>query len=796
MKRSDQPQPYDYERERQPQAEPGPQKGRKPPSKGRPVLLRCISLVALFAVASVALGLRLSTLQIDEAAEWEARASRQQLANIPIVPLRGNIYDANGKLLAQSATVWTVEASPEALNQSRVSKDSAEREAARIASREFARILGLDEDELYKNLSDKEKMYYKVKSKIEKPLADEVREMKAQYNLAGIYLREDTKRYYPYEEMAATVLGFTGEDNNGLEGIERWYDEDLAGTPGRTVAAVDAVGNEISAGGAAATYAAEDGYSLGLTLNTDIQRSLEKNLADAVTKHNARQRGFAIAMNVNTGAILAIAVYPSYNPNQPYEILDEGANQLLDALISGSDAFIEQQGLARTLQWRNKALADTYEPGSVFKIITAAAALDSGVYTQESGFYCAGTMQIKGWDKPIGCAGTLTQQNTAHGQTTLRSALINSCNISFIQIGAGLGPEQWYDYLRAFGLTEPTGVDLPGEPSQASIDALVYGPDALGPVQLASCSFGQSNKYTAVQMITAVSAAVNGGNLMQPYIVDRVMDAEGNVIKTYEPVVKRQVISPETSAQICDMLEAIVAPDAPGSHAYIAGYRVGGKSGTSQKLDVMQQEEREDAFISSFVGFAPADDPEIAVLLALDEPEDTTMGNFFGGRLAGPAVREIIKDSCEVLGIEPVYQGDAELARTTVKMPKVVDMDVSAAQTALNGAGLTYRVVGGGATVTGQCPAAYSDIPHGGEVVLYTDASIPQEQVTMPDVVGRSAPNAISQLKGLGLNVLTQGAPDAGGGVVVGVQSAEVGAVLPRGSVVVLTMEDNTRVTE
>ncbi len=761
-------------------------------AKSRSLLLRCIALVTMFVVAAGALGLRLSQLQIEQASEWEARAARQQLASIEIEPLRGNIYDANMNLMAQSATVWTVESSPDVLSQSRIPQESAEKDPARIAARELAAILELDEQELYEELSDEESMYHLVKSKIEKPVADMIRTMMDTYNLSGIYLTEDTKRYYPYESLASTILGFVGNDNNGLEGIERQYEETLAGVPGRTIIARDAYGQEIPTEGDGTTYPVQDGSSIVLTVNMDIQRSLDENLQAAVEMYQPEQRGMAIAMDVNTGAILGLSVYPSYDPNSPYEIMDTASLDAMELLAEGSDEWIQMQGEARTLQWRNKALADTYEPGSIMKIVTAAAALDSGLYTQNNTFACGGSIMVEGWDSPIRCAG-----ETAHGMPDLRNALIESCNVSFVQMSAGMGADVWYSYLNAFGLTEPTGIDLPGEPSQAAVDNLVYSLDELGAVELASCSFGQSNKYTMVQMITAVSAAVNGGNLMQPYIVQQELDSAGNVVAEYEPVVKRQVISTQTSEEICDILEELVSSTPNGQNAYIPGYNVGGKSGTSEKLDVVKESEDEEIYISSFVGFAPADDPQIAVILALDEPIDPTgLGTYFGGRLAGPFVREVIADAMDVLGVEPQYSTDAELARTTVSCPDVTENDIVSAQTIVNKAGLTARVVGEGDTVIGQYPQAYTQIPYAGEVIMYTDASAPQELVTVPNLVDRTPENAIELLKSLGLNVLTEGAPDSGDGVVVIAQSILPDEEVPLGSVVVLTMENITDVQE
>ncbi len=762
----------------------------------RPMWLRSIVLVFAFVVGATMLFYELFQLQVSEASEWESLAARQQLASIEIPAQRGNIYDANMKLLAQSATVWTVETSPEALNQSNIMDEAGEytgEDPAMVAAREFASILELDEEVLYERLSNKESMYYKVQGKVEKNQADAIREAVDVYNLRGVYLTEDTKRYYPYEQMASTVLGFVGDDNNGLEGIESQYEDVLSGIPGSMTIVRDSWGGEIATGEESTVYPAEDGNSIVLTMDSDIQQILEKYLSDAVETNNAQKRGFAIAMDVNTGAILGLAVYPSYDPNQPYDILDIDTLEMLESMTEGSEEYIQAQGEARTLQWRNKALADTYEPGSVFKVITAAAALDSGLYTLDSPFSCGAQTQVA--DHWMSCAG---DPPTAHGDISLSTALIESCNVSFIQMAAGMGVDIWYDYLTAFGFTEPTGIDLPGEPSLQAIENLIYEQDEMGPVELASCSFGQSHKYTAVQMITAVCAAINGGNLMQPYIVDRELDADGNVVKQYEPITKRQVISEETSALIAQTLEDLVTDSSSGSWVYKAGYSIGGKSGTSQKLDVMAElpEDAPQVYVSSFLGFAPADDPQIAVLMALDEPEDTTMGNFFGGRLVGPYVRDVLVDSLQVMGYSAVFDTDAELARTTVQLPKVTEKSVQEAQKQLNDLELDYEVIGDGDVVVGQSPAAYTEIPYAGKVVLYTDVSIPQEMVTVPTFSGRTPADAIELAKSVGLNVLTTGAPDDNEAARIGTQSLEAGTQVFKGSTVTLEVEDNTRVVE
>lgn len=759
------------------------------PKKEQPILLRCVTVGVAFVIFAGALGFKLSQLQIDEVDTWRARANNQQLDNVPIEPDRGTIYDINMKPMAKSATVWTVEASPDVLNKSKLDKKvTAETNPARLAAEELSKILDLDEGELYDKLKDKKKKYAKIKAKIEKPKADEVREVCKKYNLAGISLTEDSKRFYPYESLASTVLGFTNTDGDGVEGLESWYNEELKGTAGRSVALRNPWGGEINVGEKAMDYPPENGYSLVTTIDVEIQQVLEKYLAAAVTEHQARERGMGIVMNVNTFEIYGMATITSYDPNNPYEIFDPVKKAEIEA-VADEEERNKLTGEARMLQWRNKALADTYEPGSVFKVITAAAAMDSGAFTEHSPFNC--TSEIVIGDRTYHCA-----QNKAHGAIDTRQALIKSCNTSFIKMAEGMGVHTWYSYLNAFGMTEPTGVDLGGEPSQRAINNLVHAEKNMGAVELASSSFGQSNKYTALQMISAVSAAVNGGNLMQPHFVKQILDSEGNVVENIQPVVKRQVISPETSAILCSAMEELVSGTEFGSSAYVAGYHVGGKSGTSQKLEILNKENRE-AYISSFLAFAPANKPEIAVLIALDEPEDNSgLGTYFGTRLAGPTAANVIQESLKILGVEADISSEEEAARQTISTPKLTERDVESATATLTQEGLEAVIVGEGKTILAQSPAAYTQIPNGGQVFLYTESETTQENITVPDFNRQSAKAAIESARKLGFNVLTTGAPDSASGVVVGKQDLEPGTEVVKGSIIKLTMVDTTSVGE
>lgn len=754
------------------------------------MLLRSVAVFLVFVLAAGYLTYKLSEYQVGQAAEWKARANTQQLQNTEIPAARGTIYDSNMQPMAESARVWTVVAAPDVIAKSSM-RGTSEKDAARLIAREFAAIeaLELNEEDLYRELADEKSKYYMVKARIEKPYADAIRDLQDKYNFSGIYLTEDTKRYYPYEDLAASLLGFTNSDGQGTEGIEWQYDEILSGVPGRLITARDANGFEMPSDDDSVTYPAEDGKDIVLTLNTDIQRSLEENLAEAVAKYNASERGMGIVMDVNTGAILAMATVPSFNPNEPYYIFDSALRKKIEAMPEGTDEEQElkstAQGEARMRQWRNKAVSDSYEPGSVFKAFTAAAALDSGKATVDSTYQCTGNFYVEGWDERISCANEIV-----HGQLDLRSALIQSCNESFVQIGQSLGSETWYDYVKGFGLTEPTGVDLPGEPSQMAIDNVVYSLEDTGPVELASCSFGQSNKYTALQMITGFSAIVNGGYLVQPHIVSRVLDKEGNIVQQTENTVKRQVISNETSRQLSAIMEDLVADtNSSGSNAYVAGYHVGGKSGTSQKLEKMPEKE---VYISSFMGFAPANNPQIAVLFVLDEPEDSnTPGGptYFGGRLAAPSVRNIIADTVRIMGIEGDYEA-AELNRTTVGSPALVNTQLEAAKGTLESAGLTAQVVGGGQTVKAQSPEAGIQIPRGGTVVLYTEDNPQVQTAQVGNYFNQNAQWAIETLKSMGFNVLTKGAPEDGENIVVVSQSVEANTELPIGTVIELDLQN------
>ena len=723
-------------------------------------ILIFVSLIVLVGFGSVICSL--FNLQIIDYEEYKVRAANQQLKDVVIPANRGIIYDANMKVLAQSATVWTVAVDP----------SSIEEEDREPIAEGLSEILEVDKQSILDKLAKTDTAYQSIKLKVEKPVADAVRQFALEGNdgdgYGGISLTQDSKRYYPYGNFLATVIGFTGTDNTGLYGLEAYYDDVLGGTPGRQVSARTAAGGDMGYD-YDSFYAPQDGDSLVLTIDEVIQHYAEKELDRAVQDYNAIERGVVIVMDVDTGAILAMATKGDFDPNAPFTIYDEAKRAEVDAVVD--DPNTEEDEHAQALlqaqyaQWRNKAVSDLYEPGSVFKLVTASAALDSGSSTLNDSFVCTGSINVSG--TIMRCAHT-----EGHGAESFAQALSNSCNPAFIQIGTKMGAQTFYSYFNAFGLTVPTGIDLPGE-----AQSQFYTAEGLGPVQLASCSFGQSNKVTPIQMITAVATIANGGNLVQPHLVSKILDANGNLVESIEPEAKRQVISEDTSRKILDIMQ----DEKTVGRAYVQGYRVGGKTGTSQKLD----SDDPDARISSFVGVAPCDDPEIAVLVILDEPQNSVDGEVFGGYLAAPVVGQIMSQALPYLGVEKIYTAE-EAAVADVAVPSVVGYEVANAQVVLTrDKGLQVNVVGNGSTVLRQFPSS-GTLPKGGTVTLYTAEGIAEEMVTVPNFTGYSVSAVEQMANALGLNLRKEGNISASD-VIATDQSLEQGASVAVGTVVTVT---------
>ena len=545
-------------------------------------------LAVVFAAGFVVLIGRLVKLQLVDGGYYQQRALNQQLSVTTIHANRGTIFDRNLKPIAQSATVWDVYVSPSYLKTDKTS--TAEQKRQKIAS-DLSKILGTDSQTLF-NKINKNTSYVVVASKVENDVATLVREYIQNNNVSCIGLVEDSKRYYPFNNFASQLIGFTGTDNQGLSGIEAYYNSVLKGTDGRVVTAKNAAGTDMP-------YNYQDrvdpqnGTSLVLTIDEVIQNCLEKNLDSALVDNNVGIGVTGIVMDVKTGEILGMATEPSFDPNSPFTITNPTEQQKI-ATLSGNAKSTEIYN-AQQAMWRNKAITDPYEPGSTFKIITAAAALNEGVVKESDMFFDPGSINVAGVNISCWKAG-------GHGSENFLQGFENSCNVVFIEVGQRLGVMNFYKYFSDFGLAAKTGIDLPGE-----AESIFYTAKQMGPVELASCSFGQSNKITPIQLITAVCSVANGGYLVQPHVVKEELDSNGNVVKTFGTTVKRQVISTEVSKEMCTMMEKEVS-EGTGSNAYVAGYRVGGKTGTSQKLDKLSDP---NALIASFVGIAPCDNPSV-----------------------------------------------------------------------------------------------------------------------------------------------------------------------------------------
>lgn len=634
---------------------------------------------------------RLFVLQILDPDNYADRAAGQQLRDTTLPAARGEIISADGVVLATSKTCWTIRASPRELDDAIVEP----------AARALSEILELDYDATLEKLSQRSSNDCLLRRRVDADMANAVRTWCAENGARGIQVLQDTKRVYPEGNFMGCLLGFTDVDNQGLWGLELAYDEPLTGQNGVILTAKNAWGYDMPTH-YSTLQEAVPGSSLTLTIRDDIQHYLESALCAAVEEHNVASRAVGIVMDVNTGAVLAMSTKPDYDPNNPRVIVDETVRARVNALTGEERSAALQT--AQQAQWRNKAISDLYEPGSVFKLITCSAALDTGAVTRNTTFVCAGK---------IGVAGTTFRcaNGHVHGSETVAQGLAVSCNPCFIQIGARLGKENFCKYFEAFGLRTATGIDLPGEIKRSEY----YTADRMGPVELASCSFGQSSKVSYLQMITAVCAVVNGGKLMQPYVVQTITDADGQVTYQAQPTVKAQVIKEETSAVMRELMEGVVT-SGTGKNAAVAGYRVGGKSGTSQKLD----SENERARIASFVAVAPIENPQIAVLVCLDEPHSWTTS---GGALSGPVCAEVLQKSLPRLGIEPSYTGEEQKKYFTT-VPDVTGWRTAAAGQKLAEYSLTADVLGEGERVQSQYPAAGTSVRKNSAIQLDTTGTL------------------------------------------------------------------------
>ncbi len=695
----------------------------KGPNKSMIKRILAVWLVMLISTVGV-VGGRLIYLMLIDSEFYQQKAAEQQLYDTVINAERGEIFDRNGELLATSAQVWTVYITP---NSFKKITDSSKLTAIKneIANN-LSQILDLDYQTVL-DYTNKNTSYVKVKSNVEKPEADLVREYisNSEYKVSSyIGLDEGSKRYYPNDSLASAVLGFVGSDNQGLAGLESYYENELTGTPGRVVAAKDATGDDMPLS-YEIKVEAKPGNSLVTTIDSYIQYVCEKYLDQAVIDNKVSERGAVTCINVNTGEVLAMAVKGDFDPNSPFTLSVE--NQAIVDALEGDERTAKLSEL-RNKQWRNKAVSDSYEPGSVFKIVTAAMALEEGITSLNNHYNCNGYIVVAG--RRINC-----HRRVGHGAETFTQAVQNSCNPVFVTFGQQIGTTKFSKYFEAFGLTQKTGIDLPGEASP-----IYHSSDKMGISELSSSSFGQTFKVTPIQMITAISAAVNGGYLVQPHLVKEIVDADGNTVKSVGTTVKRQVISTKTSETIRVVMEAVV-DGGGGKNAYVSGYRIGGKTGTSQKVSEMLETGEEGLYVASFCGVAPMNDPEIAVLVMLDEP----MGDsFYGGTIAAPVGGQIMAEVLPYLGVDPKYS-EEELAKMAIKIPSVTGKTLEDAKKTLSTEKLEYKVVGTGNTVVRQFPTATDSIYSDGVVLLYTEETSQTLTVKVPNFNGLSV-SAVNEL--------------------------------------------------
>ena len=748
-------------------------------------------IILAFLVFTSMIMVNLFKTSITDNLKYQSIANENQFGSTIVKANRGSIYDTNGQILAQSATVYSICVNPNRIYQQQqreaksdepvTGKPESERmldAAATILSEELtAAGTSVTYAEAVKKLTENaaNSQWALIAKSIEKPVADRIIARADEENLGDIiYTELDTKRYYPQHELAAAVIGFTNFDGDGVYGVESYYNDYLKGVDGKIISATDANGNEMPYKNDK-IYSAQDGNSVYLTLDVKLQHYVEKYLEQQVEAHDVENRACAIMMNVNTGAILAMASTPGFDLNDKNSIYSDKDLSILSGITDEEESNATYAAL-REQQWKNKAITELYFPGSVFKVITGSAALEERSVSLNSSFNCGRSMIVA--DTEIHCWA-----NYSHGTQDFTTAMTNSCNPAFIQIGQALGKDKFFDYFKAYGFTEPTGIDLPGEASSIYVNT-----SEKGPVELASSSFGQTNKITPLQMITAYAAVVNGGYLVTPYVVEKIVDTNGNVIKTTEPSIKRQVISEENSAQMRQVLEDVVNTKG-GSNAYIKGYAIGGKSGTSQKIDKTNETGNEDLYVSSYCAFAPADDPEIIMLVMVDEPTARDQNGslmYYGSVVAVPAVVNVLKEALPVLGYYPEYT-EEELEALGVTLPAVQGESVSIAKETLESLSLQVTVIGKGDKVIAQVPESKVSVPRNGKVVLYTEENYETEYTEVPNVIGYGVSDVNSILTRADLNFMVgDGAANHSGAVAYSQNYAE-GNIVPKGTIIEVT---------
>ena len=745
-------------------------------------------VLGLMTVFCVAVIVRLFVVSVVDNSKYEGMANNYHFGTMTLSANRGAIYDANGTALAWSATVYNIYIDPTLYREEMKSIEDANDKKKSAAEEEnetadnlvdvdqlktsitnfLSEKLGLKTEEVEASF-EKDGRYYVLQTQVEKNVTDEITAYFEKLNLSFIGTEATTRRYYPQNELAAAVIGFTNGDGDGQYGLEYQYDDYLSGVDGRVISAQAANGEEMPYR-YSTTYDAEDGDSLYLTLDTTIQYYLEKSLAEMVEKFEVKERACGVIMNPKTGAVYAMATYPTFDLNNPSEIYDTKTAQELAALPESE--YSTAYATARETQWKNKVISEISYPGSTFKIVTTADAFEENLINMETdSFYCSGQVQVA--DALIHCSNT-----AGHGAQTFTQALTNSCNPAFIEIGQRIGIDKFSYYFEGFGLAEKTGIDLPGEAVSYSVTG-----DDMTIVDLASAAYGQCNKVTAMELVTAYSAAINGGYMVTPHVVDHVVDSNGNIVLQNETEVKRQIVSEETSAIVREQLEAVVNNN-PSHNAYIQGYRIGGKSGTAEKLDTSTADDRQ--HVASYCCFAPADDPEVIMLIMADEPNKEI--GYYGSQVVVPYARDIMEEILPAMGFYPEYS-DGEDTDSTVTVPYLQSADITSAESTLAQLGLTYEVVGDGTTVASQSPSTGTSVTKGGKVILYTEVGGNSgDTIEVPNLVGMTAAEVNETMTYYDLNYAIVGSSASESGALVQYQSEEAGTVVPRGTAITLTL--------
>ena len=749
-----------------------------------------LTALTLGVLVFVPVGLRLYTLMIRDYDYYAGLALRNQTRTTTVTADRGDIYDRNMNILATSVSVENVYLDPHELKQSKADIEAI--------SAFLAGLLDKDAGWIAEQAADTTKRYKQVGARIDEETAAQLRNYINKQNISGIHLEPTSRRYYPFGSLAAQVIGFTNDSNEGSEGVEAAYNGYLTGTTGRVITTKG--NNEMDMPFSYENYvASRQGDSVILTLDATVQACLEKQMEAAIARYDVRNGAFGLVMNCKTGEILAMATLGSYDPNNYLELTDPDAIALTqqlklaylsepegsEAYEAGKKTYSQALSAARLKQWRNRVLSDGYEPGSTFKVLTMAAALDCGAIDLNTSFYCSGSEQIPGRAQRLHC-----WRSAGHGPEKTPQALQNSCNIAFAHIALKLGGERFYEYIEKFGILEKTGIDLAGESKGVFFDkALVTDTEKWGTASLTSGSFGQTFKLTPLQLIRAISSVVNGGYLLEPYIVSEVVDADGNTVMKAQPTVVRRTIRQETSETMRTLIRSVVT-EGTAKNANVAGFSIGGKTGTSEKIDVFDENgQRVQDKIVSFVGIAPMEDPEYIVLVALDTPSRETGIYISGGVMAAPTVGAVMADILPYLGVERTYS-EEDLAGREIVLDAYTGLTAKEVERKLKNTGLSALVSGTGETVTGQIPAAGQTVPGGSQILLYLGQEPEQRMAAVPDFTGMNRQQASDAAGKLGLYILVKGNNAISSAVTVTAQSVAKDTQVPVGTTIALEFTD------